>query len=183
MNSWLQWLNTNSAAIQAASTVVLVAVTSWYAVRTHQLTSITNEQLKLIRRSQEPELTVSLCNAFAPMNTGQVLPTFTLTAANSGLLPLTVDVPYIQLPDRRTLVFTSGFLHSEVTFPHRLDAGESCTVLLDVRELISGLERAGFSNIVNIQGAYRDKVGTTFLSKPYEFEPRAWMRRLEEARA
>lgn len=183
MNSWLQWLNTNSAAIQAASTVVLVAVTSWYAVRTHQLTSITNEQLKLVRRSQEPELTVSLCNAFAPMNTGQVLPTFTLTAANSGLLPLTIEVPYIQLPDRRTLVFTGGFLHSEVKFPHRLDAGESCTVLLDVRELISGLERAGFSSIVNIQGAYRDKVGTTFFSKPYEFEPRVWMRRLEEARA
>jgi hypothetical protein len=169
MTTLLQWLNTYSAAIQAVSTVVLVAVTSWYAVRTHQLTSITNEQLKLLRRSQEPDLAVSFGGALVPMTDGQIIDAFTVAAANRGLLPVTVDAPFIKLPDHRTIVFPGGFFHSDVQFPRRLEPGEGCSVLITVDVLTSSVVRAGHSGPVKICGAYRDKIGTVFLSEPFEF--------------
>lgn len=165
----LQWLNVNSAAIQAVSTVVLVVVTSWYAFRTHQLTSITNEQLKLVRRTQEPDLKVSFRGALVPMRDGQVLEAFSLSAANTGLRPVTVDAPFIKLPDQRTLIFPNGFLHSEVKFPHRLEPGESCTVLLDIKDLRSSVTKAGYSGAVKIRGAFRDKTDTEFFSDEFKF--------------
>lgn len=168
MNVDLQWLNVNSAAIQAVSTVVLVAVTSWYAFRTHQLTSITNEQLKLVRRAQEPDLKVTFRGALVPMSDGQVLEAYSLSAANTGLRSVTVDVPFIKLPDRRTLVFPNGFLHSDAQFPHRLEPGESCTVLLDIGILRSSLAKAGYSGTVKIRGAFRDKTDIEFFSDEFK---------------
>lgn len=168
MTIYLQWLNANSAAIQAISTVVLVLVTSWYALRAHQLTSLTNEQLKLLRKSQAPDLSVSFCSAFVPMSDGQVVDAFSVSAANKGILPVTVDSPFILLPDRRTMVFLGGFFHSDSKFPCRLEPGEGCSVLIAVAELTSDLKRAGYSGHVKIRGAYRDKIGTMYLSEPFE---------------
>ncbi|WP_183360872.1 hypothetical protein [Geomonas limicola] len=164
----MQWLNTNSAAIQAISTVVLVLVTSWYALRAHQLTSLTNEQLKLLRKSQAPDIGVSFCGALVPMGDGQIVDVFSVSAANKGLLSVTVDSPFIQLPDRRTMVFPGGYFHSDSIFPCRLEPGEGCSVLITVAELTSGLNKAGYSGRIKIRGAYRDKIGTMYLSEPFE---------------
>lgn len=166
--TYLQWLNANSAAIQAVSTVVLVVITSWYALRTHQLTSLTNEQLKLVRKAQSPDLHVSFCGALVPMTNGEVVEAFSVSGANRGILPVTVDAPFIQLPDRRTIVFPRGFFHSEVQFPCRLESGEGCTVLITAAEFRSSLQRAGYSGSVKIRAAYRDKLGTVFLSESFE---------------
>lgn len=165
----LQWLNTYSAAVQAVSTVALVVITSWYAFRTHQLTSITNEQLELLRRSQEPELTVSFSGALVPMSDGQIIDAFSLSAANKGLLSVTVEAPFIQLPDHRTLVFPDGFFHSDSQFPCRLEPGEGCSVLITVAVLTSSIEKASLEGTVKIRGAYRDRIGTVFFSEPFDF--------------
>ena len=81
---------------------------------------------------------------------------------------MTVDTPFIQLPDRRIIVFPGGFFHSDSKFPCRLEPGEGCSVLITVAELTSSLQRAGYSGTVKIQGAYRDKIGTVYLSEPFE---------------
>ena len=170
LTTWLQWLNAYSAAIQAVSTVVLVVVTSWYAVQTHQLTSITSQQLKLLRRSQEPDLAVSFSGALVSMSDGQVVDCYSVSAANKGLLSVTVEAPFIKLPDGRTVVFPGGYFHSDAEFPRRLDPGEGCSVMITVPVLTSSVARAGHSGPVKVRGAYRDKIGKVFLSEPFEFD-------------
>jgi len=145
-----------------------VIVTSWYAFRAHQLTSITNEQLKLVRRSQVPDLKVAFRGAIVPMGNGQVIEAYSISAANTGLRSVIVDAPFIKLPDKRTLVFPNGFLHSEVQFPHRLEPGESCTVLLEIGKLRSDIASAGYSGTVKIRGAFRDKTDNEFFSDEFK---------------
>lgn len=52
----MDWLNTNSGAVQALSTIVLVAITAWYAVRTHQMAETMKAQLDEAKRNREFEI-------------------------------------------------------------------------------------------------------------------------------
>ncbi|MBL0127860.1 MAG: hypothetical protein IPP83_10490 [Flavobacteriales bacterium] len=52
----VDWLNKNSGAIQAASTVVLVAITGWYAMLTKRLASTAREQLDDARTMRTEQL-------------------------------------------------------------------------------------------------------------------------------
>lgn len=46
-------LNENAGTIQAISTIVLVAITAWYAVNTHKLTAITRKQVDTQLRAEQ----------------------------------------------------------------------------------------------------------------------------------
>lgn len=52
MSGILSFLNQNTGAIQAVSTVILVLITAWYARLTHRLAISTEGQLELARRSE-----------------------------------------------------------------------------------------------------------------------------------
>jgi hypothetical protein len=59
----VDWLNENSGAIQAVSTIVLVAITGWYAWLTKRLASTAREQLddsRTMRREQLQERSARL---------------------------------------------------------------------------------------------------------------------------
>jgi hypothetical protein len=174
MESWIAWLNTNSAAVQSLSTIVLVCITAWYAIRTHQLTSITQKQLELVRKAHEPDLIVTSSGALVPVPGGDLITAFSLSAANRGHLPVTVDVPYFRLPDGKTMVFPSGFFHQDGDFPRRLEPGEGCMALVRAPELANGLVREGYTGRVELRVAYRDKVGRVYESEPFEFHPEQW---------
>ena len=46
----INWLNTNSGAIQAISTLALVAITGWYAFLTFRLSKAARDQVELLAR-------------------------------------------------------------------------------------------------------------------------------------
>lgn len=169
MNGWINLLNANSGAIQAISTILLVGITTWYAIRTHQLTSLTRRQINIIEKAQQPDILVSL--QFAMVNyTGQVVDVLSIAAANRGQLPVTLNIPFIKFSDGRSMVFTD-FFHKEGNFPQRLEPGDGCSVLIRTSDVLAGLLKAGYTLPVNIEASYRDKVDNIFASKPFKFDP------------
>jgi hypothetical protein len=100
-----------------------------------------------------------------------------LSAANRGERPVTVGPPFMQLPDGSTLVFTGGFRHQDATFPKRLEPGDGCFVLIEIPDLVSGIVRGGVSAPIELRGAFRDKTGRVYTSRPFIFDPREWIGR------
>jgi hypothetical protein len=176
----MNWLSTNTSAIQAGSAIIMAIVTSWYAFRAHQLTAITNKQLKLLQRTQKPFLDVAVETAYIAMSDGSLFPALSLKASNTGVLPVTVEAPFIQLPDKRTLVFTGGYLYGDTEYPRRLEPGDGCSVCVDAKDILSIIEKEKYRKNIKIRGAYRDKPGSPYLSKPYIFESDIWRRYLQD---
>jgi hypothetical protein len=165
----LDWLNQYSAAIQALSTVVLVVITAWYAVRTHQLATFTGEQLHLAKRTLEPDVKVGLRVALvpSPVPGGPMGHLVELTAANSGVRTVTVSQPVLELEDGRNLVFTNGFYHAS-RFPSKLEAGEGCQALADMGPILASLQNAGYRQRVKVKAMFKDNLGNSFRSESWD---------------
>lgn len=179
MQECVEWLNHYAGAVQAMSAVVLLFVTSWYAFRAHQLTSLTKKQLDLVEKAQRPQLKVVLQTAYLSMNDGSLVPALSLAGSNTGMLPVNIDAPFIQFPDKRTMAFLGGFLHSDSGYPQKLEPGDGCTVYINAQDILSILEKENVQKM-HIYGALRDKPGNIYLSDAYEFEADVWLRCLQE---
>jgi hypothetical protein len=178
IDSAVAWLNTNAGAVQAIATIVLVLITAWYALRTHHLTSATQEHLRLIKRAQEPDLLVTLSFSVFFSPSGSSISCFSLSAANRGQRPVTVEDPFIQLPNGQSAYFIHGFLHQDGPFPRRLEPGEGCSVVLRLEQLVSTVVTEGMPDPVGIKGAYRDKAGNLYTSSELSFSAREWAKTL-----
>jgi hypothetical protein len=95
-------------------------------------------------------------------------PCLQITAANLGDRAVTLGSASIRLPDGRGLIFTSPY-HS-VTFPHRLEPGSSCDVLIEVLEVAQLLKKNGLSGKVKLRGVYGSAVAPPYLSKRKVFD-------------
>lgn len=181
MLEYVEWLNHYAGAVQALSAIILLFVTSWYAFRAHQLTSLTKRQLDLVEKSQKPHVQVVLETAFLSMTDGSLIPSLSMTASNTGMLPVNIGAPFIQFPDKRTLVFLNGYLHTDSVFPRKLEPGDGCTVYLNAQDILSALEKERLRKL-NVRGALRDSPGNLYLSETYEFEVDTWQRCLLDQR-
>jgi len=73
------------------------------------------------------------------------------------------------------VVFT-GFFHSEVKFPYRLEPGHSCSVLVEAGRLANILRTGGFDGIVEIRALFRDRLGKEYLSTVMKLDIATWER-------
>ena len=169
MVDWLKWLNTNSAAIQALSTVVLVAITAWYAILTYQLSSTARRQLEMMRKSLEPHVGMSLRWGLMSSAGGGARTVFTITAANQGQQAVTVRPPELVLPNQQAVFFPT-FLHQERQFPARLEPGDGTSVVISGPHFLSALERAGYDGAVAVRSAIEDRGGRRYVSDPLELD-------------
>lgn len=169
MESWIVWLNMNAAAVSAASTVVLVLITAWYAARTHQLVSLTSRQVRLLERANLPEVKVQVKHAMVPQ-LGRLQYFLSIEAANTGQRAVTVSMPVLELPGGQHMAFIDGFAHQTMSFPARLEPGSGCSVLVDLATVIHSLQSSGRRGAVELRASFSDNAGHSFRSEKFEFD-------------
>ncbi len=95
-----------------------------------------------------------------------------LVAANVGSRAVTLQLPSLLLPNGRKLVLLQP--GGNVSFPHELLPGRSCTLWEDMKELAQSLLKEGCSGETKIVCEFRDAVGNSHKSKPFAFAVDYW---------
>ena len=92
-----------------------------------------------------------------------------ISIANPGNRAVTIDSPYIELPDRTTLIWPNPL--SDVRFPYQLEEGQSCHVRAEIEEVKDELVKNGHSATVKLTAKVRDRTGKIYSArKPLEFD-------------
>jgi hypothetical protein len=87
-----------------------------------------------------------------------------LEAANNGLKAVTLNSPFIRLPDGKQLIIRT--IQSNVSFPYELVPGKSCRTWLEVNQLYRTLKSNHYRGKIKICAVYRDQLDTCYISKP-----------------
>lgn len=120
-------------------------------------------------RSRRPNIKVGISmRAFDPCPGSPTDTMVFLVAANPGSTAVTLGWMGFVLPNRSKLTLTDP--ESNVSFPHKLLPEESCQVWIEASRLAKHLKSDGFSDNVKLIGFYKDVVGRTYKSKPFEFD-------------
>jgi len=129
------------------------------------------------RRKHRPSVNVKISQGFLSSGAGDVsdLMLF-LSASNPGEKAVTLASHGFELPNKKNLVFPRA--QSDVTFPCELLPEKGCQVWMPVLDVARALRSEGFSGKVKLVGFYRDQVGRTHRSKPYEFNVDEWIDRI-----
>ena len=130
----------------------------------------------LSRRDKRRIVNVTLSFGFLTLPTGLSSEMLLLQYANPGHVPVTINNPGITLPDGRTLAFFRG-TQGNVTFPHTLEPGTSCTVWDPAMNLVEQLTECGFTGSVRLVPFCRDQVGNSYKGKAFKFDLAYWRKR------
>ena len=91
-----------------------------------------------------------------------------ITVSNPGHITVKLNIPGIQLPDRRTLVFPNP--RTDARFPHELLPGNAYKVWPPLADLVTQLKEEGFSGKIKLVGFCEDAVGTTYKGKRWKID-------------
>jgi hypothetical protein len=120
------------------------------------------------RQEHRREIKVELSYGFMRNALAEVSPTLLiLSAMNTGAKTATLTSTGLALPRKKYLLFAQP--ESNVTFPHDLPEGKSCSVWITNEELLKDLKREGYSGRIKLKGYYRDAVGGYYKSKSVRF--------------
>ena len=88
---------------------------------------------------------------------------------NPGDRKVTINVPYIKLPDGRSLV--TPWPTANVQFPYDLLEGKNCFLWAKESDIKQTLLEKEYSGKVKLHGAVSDATGKVFISKkPWGFD-------------
>ncbi len=73
---------------------------------------------------------------------------------------VTIESPYLYLPDGRTLPCVNK--ESDVRFPHTLESEEGRTILFDKKELTQQMRADGYTGAVELTPVVKDQVGRAY---------------------
>jgi len=120
------------------------------------------------RQEHKREIKVELSYGFMRNVLGEVSPPLLiLSAMNTGVKTVTLTSTGLVLPRKKYLFFAQP--ESNVTFPHELTEGKSCSVWIANKELAEDLRREGYSGKIKLKGYYKDAVGGDYQSKQKKF--------------
>jgi hypothetical protein len=122
-------------------------------------------------KAKKRRLSVNVSTGFRPVfRDGNLGPQLLLiTVTNPGSRKVTVDVPYLELPDGKNLVTPMPL--TNVSFPYRLEEGENCVIWIEMNEVKDALLKKGYSGTVRLRGKVSDATGRVFKSKKsWDFE-------------
>jgi hypothetical protein len=129
----------------------------------------------LERREKRPRIQVTTKLGFSTVpgmpGTSDYLIYF--EAANVGERPVTLNVPYLLLPDGRNLWLIEA--QRFVPLPHELLPGKNFMVWEELRELARSLSGQGFSGEIKVVCMFKDAVGNSYKSKPMSFDVDHWL--------
>lgn len=94
--------------------------------------------------------------------------TISISAINIGFRDITLNSMGFILPDKKFSTIIEP--QSNVKFPYTLSEGTECTVWKTQRQLAVELKENGYSGKIKLRGYYRSATGTTFRSKPIDFD-------------
>ena len=120
------------------------------------------------RLDKRRRIKVELSKRFLPADVDALTPmVLFIRVSNPGHVPVTLQRPGIQLPNKRT--WDPIFQPSDVHFPYELFPGQACTVWTPLVVFANQLKGEGLSGEVKLVGFCRDAMGTTHKGKCWEF--------------
>jgi len=119
--------------------------------------------------ARKRKLSVKISSGWIPQSNGRLGPEFLfITVANPGNRDVTINVPYLELPDKKTLVTPVPL--TNVRFPYRLKEGENCSIWIEINEIKNRLKESGYKGIVELKACVSDATGKIYSSrKKYKF--------------
>lgn len=94
-----------------------------------------------------------------------------ITISNPGFRSVSINAPYIKLPDNKTVVFPDPA--SNVSFPHELKEGKSCMLWTGRDNLAGMLLQKGYAGQIRLLAEVKDETGEVYSSK------KAWIMNLK----
>ena len=137
-----------------ASSIALVAL----LVSTYALVSS--------RRDKQRRIKVELSKGFLPTDVDPLKTMLFIQVFNPGHIPVTLQRPGIQLPDKRTWFPSSQ--PGGPRFLHELRPGQACTVWFPLAVFANQLKGEGFSGKVKLRGFCKDAMGTVHKGKRWK---------------
>jgi hypothetical protein len=131
------------------------------------------------RRAARPTVRASFATDLVPDPVGQVETVFILRAENHGHRKVYVQQPVLDLPGEKQMVFPYP-LRGDATFPHGLEPGQSCTVILSVRDTVRSLRSQGYSGTMKVTATFPDQLGTRYRSPAFKLDLGKWARLAED---
>jgi hypothetical protein len=142
---------------------IIVAIVAIYGAIMSTITFFSKHKEK------QRQLKVKFSNGFTPYgdNLGELM--LFIEVSNLGFRDVTINVPRLILPDRKTVVFPNP--QSDVRFPHKLEEGTKCKVWTEIKELAQNLKRNGYKGVIKIDADVDDGAGQIYKSeKPWELD-------------
>jgi len=122
-------------------------------------------------RERKRQLSVNVSTGWRPdFHDGSLGPQLLLiTVTNPGNRKVTLNVPYLELPDGSSFLFPIPLTH--VRFPYRLEEGENCAIWIEMNDVKGYLREKGYSRTVKLKGKVSDMTGKVYISKKsWEFD-------------
>jgi len=116
-------------------------------------------------KDKKRQLSVSVSMGWRPkFHNGKLGPVLLLiTVTNPGNRKVTVNCPYLGLPDGSNIITPIPLSH--VRFPYKLEEGENCVIWTEMNEVKNTLIEQGYSGVVKLKGKVSDGTGKTYKSK------------------
>lgn len=102
-------------------------------------------------------------------------PRVILSASNPGSKAITLSSWDFALPNGKHLASPNKW-GADGQLPHELAPETSYRVWVEAKELAREMKTEGYSDKAKIVGFYRDQVGRTHKSKPFEFDVEDWLK-------
>ena len=120
-------------------------------------------------KEKKRQLSVNLAKGFYTSGQGLSALMLIIRVANPGNRAVTIDSPYIELPDRTTLIWRNPL--SDVRFPYELEEGKSCHVWAEIEDVTGELVKKGHSGKVKLTAKVKDRTDKIYSAKkPLELE-------------
>ena len=121
------------------------------------------------RKTKKRQLKVKLLFGFTPIGGDLGDPMLLLKVMNPGDRTVTINAPYIKLPDGKNLITPWPLSH--VRFPYELEEGKNCVTWMKESEVRENLLKMDYTGKVELLGAVDDATDTTYRSKKtYTFD-------------
>jgi hypothetical protein len=152
------WFSKHWEAIGAVATVVGLFVSIYLGFR---------------GRRRKPEVEVKMKDGFLTFTDGRLSDRMIFVeVSNTGEKIVTINVPYLQLPDNRKMVFPDP--QSDVTFPHTLEEGKCCSLWVERKEVLRSLRGYGCKGKVRVRAAVADQTDKVYKAR------KVWKLNVEE---
>jgi hypothetical protein len=146
---------------------IVIAIVAAYGAIMSTITFI------LRRKEKQRQIKVSLSNGVFPIGQDPSELMLIIEVSNPGIRDVTINVPSIILPDRRSIVFPNP--QSNVQFPYKLEEGTKCLVWSEMKNLAQILKRNGFTGIIKINVEVCNDAGRKYKSKkPWKLNIDEW---------
>ncbi|MCU0290251.1 MAG: hypothetical protein MUF15_28180 [Acidobacteria bacterium] len=114
-------------------------------------------------KSKKRQISIELSNGFPFLGYNLGPLSLIIKIANPGSRPVTINSPRLLLPDKKSVVFLETI--NNVSFPHELQEGKACEILVEKEKIKQVLKEQGYSGEIKVIGEVSDATGKNYKSK------------------